>query len=72
MITARGIDGWHQVDMYDISDIVVPTNTLGLSTWWAEMEVHRLTFPSLTSEIEAALDPETVEGPSVSLDLCNS
>jgi len=62
-----GISDWKQVDIHDIGDIVIPETTLGLSTWWMDLESNQVVFPCLPAEIESALLPSTAKQGKVCL-----
>src|SRR5882762_5632523 len=54
-ITMDGITNWSLVDIYDISDIVIPQNTFGLAAWWSDIRRTPAIFPTFPADIEGAL-----------------
>jgi len=54
-ITMDGIGDWKAIDIYDISDIVIPQNTFGLAAWWSDIGKTPAIFPTFPADIEDAL-----------------
>jgi len=54
-IMMDGISNWEAVDIYDISDIVIPQMTFGLEAWWSDIGRAPAIFPTFPADIEEAL-----------------